>query len=46
MLINTNVYLKHIFFIWTIEIIINVDTFYDNVHYNRYNLFVIKDIIE
>lgn len=46
MLINTNVYLKHIFFIWTIEIIINVDTFYDNVHYNSYNLFIIKDIIE
>ena len=45
MLINTNVYLKHIFFIWTTEIIINVDTFYDNVQYNPYNLFVILDIV-
>lgn len=45
MLINTNVYLKHIFLIWTIEIIINVDTFKSNVHYNIYNIFIIKDII-
>lgn len=46
MLINTNVYLKHIFFIWTIEIIINVDTFNNNVQYIFHNLLVVKDIIE
>ncbi len=46
MLINTNVYLKHIFFIWTIEIIINVDTFNNNVQYNPHNILIVKDIIE
>lgn len=45
MLINTSVYLKHIFLIWTIEIIINVDTFNNNVHYISHNLFIVKDII-